>query len=183
MNLDEEQPSVAAAAAAADNGNAAEDMELDVAYIDRIVRGVDAEANLSAERCGDDEEDSEEGSIFSLDEEDMESDEASVSDDDFEDDADEDDIAVRIMPKNYTPLELRGELSEDSKALLLWRSDKEESFSDWSIEVIVAKIEGERHQNNLPRASVCASSRAKEEWLLRSPLQIKPIQRIVKQHK
>ena len=63
MNL-EEQPSVAAAAAAADNGNAAEDMDVDVAYIDRIVRGVDAEANLSAERCPDDEEDSEEGSIF-----------------------------------------------------------------------------------------------------------------------
>lgn len=95
---DEEQPSVAAAAAAADNGNAAEDMDVYVAYIDRIVRGVDAEANLSAERCPDDEEDSEEGSIFSLDEEYMESDEASVSDDDFEDDADEDDIAVRIMP-------------------------------------------------------------------------------------
>jgi len=58
-------------------------------------------------------------------------------DEEFEYDSDEDDIQI-LLEKHQHNGSTGQDLSEDSKALLLWRQDKDESFSDWTIEVSVA---------------------------------------------
>ncbi len=80
----------------------------------------------------------------------MEEDEELPTDDELEYVSDSDsaildyDVEIEMLPREYVPdIPALIELSDDSKALLFWRDDKDgtSSFSDWKINVEVERTE------------------------------------------
>ena len=80
------------------------------------------------------------GSLWSM----IEEDEEEESDDEMDFDSDEDSIHLQTESDDDTSNSAEeNNLSEESQELLLWRLDKDESFSDWTIEVSVVNNNGE----------------------------------------
>ena len=80
------------------------------------------------------------GSLWSM----IEEDEEEESDDEMDFDSDEDSIHLQTESDDDTSNSAEeNNLSEESQELLLWRLDKDESFSDWTIEVSDINNNGE----------------------------------------
>ena len=116
-----------------------------ISYFDRVVfeaGGTAGDVNIDNNAAGEvggggDAVDNgmdaaDDGSVWSMIEEDEE------SNDEMDFDSDEDSIHLQrvILKKPNSAAEHN--LSEESKEMLLWRLDKDESFSDWTIKVSVA---------------------------------------------
>ena len=130
MNCDEEEIA---------NNN---DYEI-MSYFDRIVFEAGGTSDDVKSDCIEDEEQdqdgenaADDGSIWSdIGEE--------LSDEDMDYDSDEDSIHIQKQEGETNNTILASCLSEASKELLLWRLDKEESFSDWTIEVSIEEEKNE----------------------------------------
>jgi len=122
----EEKPAAAEDDMDTSASEAVEDAEI-LPYIDQLVNEVESD--------GEEDDDI----SFNIEEEEsMEN-----GDVELEYDSDEDLDDISILSEKYdsdsdSDTNHNG-LSEATKALLLWRLDKDESFSDWSIEVVTAK--------------------------------------------
>ena len=116
MNIKEEEPST----------DEEGDVDMAESYMDRLVHQVG-------------------GMEDSDDDEDFADDDEMIESDDENEYVSDDDEKINIYEGGYQPNEnvTNGQMSEESKALLLWRQAKEESFSDWYIEVGVVKEGGE----------------------------------------
>ena len=137
-----------------ENDRSADDVDGAISYFDRVVfeaggtaGDVNIDNNASGEvGDGDGAADNgmdaaDDGSVWSMIEDDEEE-----SDDEMDFDSDEESIRLQRVIKNGTSNSAaEHNLSEESKELLLWRLDKDESFSDWTIEVSVANNNGENN--------------------------------------
>jgi len=130
MNNDEEQQS-------------AQDDNNEMSYFDRVVfeaGGTADDIKESAILEGEQGGENDDVSIWS---EANDLDATETSDEEMEYDSDEDSVQNNVQLIRYSPNRENNttsevDLSEESKQLLLWRLEKDESFSDWTIEVSIA---------------------------------------------
>ena len=151
MNCEQDQP-LAAFAPKIEDMDTDEDLDMPCAsYIDRIIQGVETEGEDDSDEDYDDDSD---GSDFELD---------MLIEDDSNDDA----VKIKLGNHDMGTLKssCRSSLSEEMKARLLWRLDKEESFSDWSIEVAVQKKGKESNKIYHVHRNVIAVGHKKSEYL------------------
>lgn len=122
-----------------------------ISYIDRVVSAVENNGDGDAtslgivdggeDNLGADDEDGNGDTDSNWSDFDNEFEEE-PSDDELEYDSDED-TDLQLLAGKYKQRSSGCSLSEESKELLLWRKDKEDSFSDWTIEVSVANRGGD----------------------------------------
>ena len=108
--------------------------------------GLDGD-NTSSDNGEEDEDEDDTGSDddddnWSYPEEEESTDDELISDPEYDNSKDRisnllSDMYLHSSPRTQLAITLKNNLSEASKQLLLWRLDKDESFSDWTIEVSV----------------------------------------------